>query len=327
MRQVRMLLCGFLLSLVACGGSSNSPVVTPVINVTPLSAGQIVFDSDRTGNFEIFVMQTDGSAVRQLTANTTFDSWWPRISPDRKRILFYRTPKGVHDTDYSQTSLWAMNADGSAVTLLRDRGTDGWVLQGHGEWSPDGTQLTMFGGAVANPQIYVTRADGTQPRRVTDGLGFWVDPSWSPNGSRLAFAGCVTTPCPVANFEIYTAAADGTGAPTRVTNDAIRDNDPYYSPDGSKIAWLSETQAPSSSFPVGVWNIRIAAPDGAALAGVTNDTNVNSKPDWSLDGTHIFFHRLVYGTPGGFTIYSIQPNGAGMAQLNGQIGNNEFPAN
>ena len=32
-----------------------------------------------------------------LTADASFDSWWPKVSPDRSRVLFYRTPKGIHD--------------------------------------------------------------------------------------------------------------------------------------------------------------------------------------------------------------------------------------
>ena len=72
--------------------------------------GDLVFDSDRTGNFEIFTMTGEGLAPRQLTDDSRYDSWWARLSPDRRTILFYRSPKGSHDRDYSSTSLWAMGS-------------------------------------------------------------------------------------------------------------------------------------------------------------------------------------------------------------------------
>jgi Tol biopolymer transport system component len=68
----------------------------------------------------------DSSAPRQLTDDPSLDSWWPRISPDRRTILFYRAPAGVHDLDATKVSLWAMDADGSnRWSFARPVWTDG----------------------------------------------------------------------------------------------------------------------------------------------------------------------------------------------------------
>ena len=68
----------------------------PRLPVAPAAAaippGDLVFDSDRTGNFEIFTMTGEGRSPRQLTDDTRYDSWWARLSPDRRTILFYRSP-------------------------------------------------------------------------------------------------------------------------------------------------------------------------------------------------------------------------------------------
>jgi TolB protein len=303
-----------------CGGDGDTGDGGGNGNPASVDEDRMVFDSDRTGTFEIHVMGDDGSDVEQLTDDASYDSWWPRLSPDRQRILFYRTPAGVHDTDYEQTSLWLMDADGSNVRMLRDVGEDGWALQGHGEWSPDGSSLVMFGGPGV-PQIYVARADGSRPVRVTDGTGVWLDPSWSPDGTRLTFVGCPALPSDYAEFEVYTAAADGTDTPVAITDDDFRDHDPYFSPDGRRIAWLTQTSAQTPQS----WNIRIADADGANQRFVTFNPDINSKPEWFSDDL-IYFHRFAYGSGDGWQIYRIQPDGNGMEIVtDGHPGNNEFP--
>lgn len=273
-------------SLVACGGGGGGgPAIGPPAGAA-LPSDQLVFDSDQGGNFEIHAMRVDGSGVVQLTRDAAYDSWWPRLAPDRRRIVFVRTPRGTHDLDYSRVSIWSMDADGGRLAQLRAAGADGWALQGHPEWSPDGRQLV--------------------------------------------FAGCEASGCGIVDtgYEIFTMPASGAGSPTRLTADSLRDHDPYYSPDGTRIAWLTQTQEPSAAYPAGVWNIRMAAADGSNLAAVTSDLEVNSKPDWSADGSLIYFHRLEYdGNPPGFNIYRIRPDGSGLALLPNSMSNSEYPDN
>lgn len=165
-------------------------------------AEQLLFDSNRqeagdpVQNYEIYSLRVDGSAPRRLTHDDRHDSWWPRPSPDHRRILFVRTPAGVHDRDYRQVSTWVMNADGSELREILPRGAHGWGIQGHPEWSPDGRRIATMGGRAANAQIYIVRADGSAPAKVTGGAqgpdrgGMNLDPSWSPDGSKLLFIGC-----------------------------------------------------------------------------------------------------------------------------------------
>jgi Tol biopolymer transport system component len=277
-----------------------------------VAASRLLFDSNRTGNYEIFSMSNAGSDVVQLTKDPAYDSWWPRLSPDRQRVIFYRTPAGSYDKHYDQTSLWMMNARGDGVTELLPSGAYGWILQGHAEWSPDGLELAMFGGSRLSPQIFITDRLGRHPRQITDRGGSNLDPSWSPDGRTIAFTGCPNRVCFPGNQEIYEVAASG-GGPVRITHDDIRDQDPYYSPDGSWIAWLSQT---SSAGIAGTWNIRIARPDGTLVHRVTDDNNINSRPQWSANGKLIYFHRLVYSAPDPhFGIWVIHPDGSGLREL------------
>src|SRR5688572_5059695 len=86
--------------------------VLPVHAVAPLSTDALLFDSNRTGNYELFTARIDGSATSQRTDDETYDSFWPKLSPDRTQVLFQRTPAGVHDTDFKQAGTWITNVDG-----------------------------------------------------------------------------------------------------------------------------------------------------------------------------------------------------------------------
>lgn len=291
-----------------------------------LNPGEVFFNSNRTGNDEIYVMNADGSGVRALTDDGRYDSWWPRVSPDRARILFYRSPKGVHDDDYTKQGLWVMNADGSSPRQLRAAGTDGWKIQGHAEWSPDGRHLVMFGGkGWKSSHIYVTDNEGRNPRRLTGRKdGHYVDPSWSPDGRAVVFAGCPPKRCGPNDLEVFTLSVSGPQPERQLTSDSISDYDPYFSPDGRMIGWTSRVSAGGAH---GVWNIRLAAADGSGARFVTNDGNVNGYPAWSKDGKVIYFHRRVYGENPNFGIYAIRPDGQGMrAVLAGGEGNYEYPS-
>jgi TolB protein len=289
-----------------------------------LTPTTVLFDSNRTENWEIFA--ADGGAVSQLTDDDRFDAWWPKISPDRASILFYRTPKGVHDRDFAQTSLWVMDSDGANERQLLAPGSHGWAMHGHAEWSPDGTRLVMFGGPRHSPQIFVTAADGSNPVAVTARPGTNLDPSWSPDGASILFVGCPSAVCMPSNYEVYRmSAAPASPSKTyeRLTVDGARDHDPYYSPDGSTIAWLRLALT---------WGIVRMPATGGSPQPVINDVAVSSKPGWSLDSQWIYFHRLALGRSS-FNIFKIRPDGTGLTELEPRplIGfgpyANEYPVN
>lgn len=312
-----------LIALTACGGGGSDP--GPDAGVQPLGANMLVFDSDRGGNHEIFVMRNDGSAARPLTSNVNYENWWPRISPDRRRLLFYRSPRGLPER-YDLASLWSVNVDGSGLTLLRAAGTDGWALQGHGEWSPDGQSIAMFGGSGTSPQIYLTDSSGRLVRQLTNRAGVNTDVSWSPDGRTLLFNGCPGLPCNEQDYEIYSMPATG-GAPTRLTFDTLPDYDPYFSPDGKQIAWLTKSDSAAWSG-VGAWGITVANTDGTSAYWLINDGQINSKPAWSLDGLSIYFHRMEPAKEVRWGVYRINVDGTGLTFLSASApGNNEFPSN
>ena len=88
-------------------------VIVVVLGLTPLRVdatpqAQIVFSSHRDGNWEIYVMDTDGKNLRRLT-NNPLDEWEPSWSPDGKRIAFTASEDRVVD---QHPQIYVMDADG-----------------------------------------------------------------------------------------------------------------------------------------------------------------------------------------------------------------------
>ncbi|MES1205504.1 MAG: hypothetical protein ABUS79_06165 [Pseudomonadota bacterium] len=93
--------------------------------------GHIVWSSSRVGNHDLFVMNTDGSHIRQITKGEPVD-WFPRFAPDGKRILFTRSKKGwVFERDANTDGKWdiyTVGPEGGDETKVVDNASWGsWV--------------------------------------------------------------------------------------------------------------------------------------------------------------------------------------------------------
>jgi TolB protein len=303
----------------------RTPSALPVA-ASPLPDGDLVFDTDRTGEFELYVQPAatppaEAAPARRLTDDPRYDSWAPRLSPDRRTVVFHRTPAGAHDLDPAATSLWAAGSDGSGLVQLRPVGADGWAVQGPADWSPDGTQLVLSGGDRLDPQVHVTDALGRGPRRVTDRPGANLDPSFSPDGRWIVFAGCPQAECLEQNFELYRVPAAG-GEATRLTADDRRDRNPAFSPDGTRLAWLTQVQGGTP----GAWDVRVGGPEGQEPRRLVGDDGRAGPPRWARDGATIFLHRT---EPGGraSNLYAVDPDGSNLRALTtGDTDAREYPA-
>jgi TolB protein len=81
-------------------------------------------------------------------------------------------------------------------------------------------------------------------------------------------------------------AADGSD-PVKLTDNAARDNQPAWSPDGRRIAFTSNRD--------GNQEIYVMNADGSNEIRLTNDPADDAHPSWSPDGRRIAFHRTVLG--------------------------------
>lgn len=299
---------------VPSGPAGGAGSVVPAVRDTHILYSSIPAGQARS---QIFRMRADGTQPVQLTSDPTVEHDWPRPSPDGTKILFYTAAPGSTVTDIDTNNLWVMDADGSNQRLVIPRGAYGWTRQGHVEWSPSGQQLVMAAGGAMTTDLYVTGADGTAPRRITDrGTHMAIDPSWTPDGRAVLFIGCPTESptCWWWEYEVYRVDV-ATGVEQRLTNDGFADFDPYMSPDGTQVVWLRCT----GLFPFGPWSVFGASAASVPLQAVplVDDGNINSSVDFSSDGSRLLFSRHVIGLTTWQSAATVGRDGSGLGFVGG----------
>src|SRR6266540_1762763 len=144
---------------------------------------KILFQSNRIPDttvavhYHIYVMNSDGSNVGQLTFGDSTDSYHPAWSPDGTKIAFVSNRDG-------NAEVYVMNAaDGSGlVNVTNDPGSDFAP-----SWSPDGTKIAFQSDRQTDFAVWAMNADGSNPTRLTDPSTAAGAPSWSPDGTRIAY--------------------------------------------------------------------------------------------------------------------------------------------
>ncbi|MEX1255270.1 MAG: cohesin domain-containing protein [Dehalococcoidia bacterium] len=167
---------------------------------------QIAFISNSDGEFDVYKMNADGTAVTQLTNVAAADSD-PSWSPLGNRIAFTSTRDG------GDGDIFVMDVDGTDQTAV----TANSSVEGEAEWSPTASRLAFHRTAGLTRDIIAMNADGLDETNLTPPTGSDQDssPSWSPDGSTLAFTSD-RDGNPGETAEIYVMNSDGT-APTRLT--------------------------------------------------------------------------------------------------------------
>jgi TolB protein len=230
---------------------------------------------------ELYVMDADGGNVRRLTSNHDAD-WSPSWSPDGKQILFARGRRLGEEG--SETSLYLMNADGSGerVLLRGPRRTPPSFLTGP-VWSPDGKRIAFtridYSENDMDVSVYVMDIDNKDAVKVADTAG---EPAWSPDGRSIAFVSyrdrlgetCFHDCAP--STEIYVSDAYG-GNPRRLTRSEADDTSPTWSPDGKRIAFVSDRSSRNEHEN----EIYVIDAGGGEPVRITRNSVWDLDPDWS----------------------------------------------
>ncbi len=248
-------------------GDDNSPSVSP-------DGTKILFVSDRTGLAELYVMNLDGTGLKNLTDNTARETN-PAWSPDGRHIVF-----GVETVPLRESDIWVMDVDsGKRVKLTKAPGYHTGPV-----FSPDGSRIAFASnrgsGFVYNFDIWVMNANGSKAERLTDYEEYDADPTWSPDGKRIAF----TRAMPERKFDILVVNADGTN-PINLTNSPQSDEGgAAWSPDGRRIAFSANRGSQTSNSTLWVMNA-----DGSNPRMVTTAVGHNTTPVWTPDGRRLVF--------------------------------------
>jgi Tol biopolymer transport system component len=221
----------------------------------------------------------------------------PTPVPGPGRIVY--ESKGLYSWD-----IWVMNANGTGKTRL----TKHQQRDSDATWSPDYSRIVYAsertGEDPPNREIFIMNSDTGDSgplKRLTYQEGKDYDPSWSPDGERIAFVSKRD-----GDWDIYLVDPDG-GNLVNLTNNKYNETDPSWSPDGSRIAFASDRDDPGGDSEIYTMKV-----DGTQWRRLTNNAYADGDPSWSADGTRIAFECW---RDGNFEICTINADGTNATRL------------
>jgi TolB protein len=237
----------------------TSPAVSP-------DGRKIAFTRlDSSGKEEIYVITSDGSRLRRLTAfapaGFAVDPAW---SPDGKQIAFAGAPAG------DLLSIYVMSANGRHPTPITDSGEFDSLDDRGPAWSPDGQRIAFVRLEGFN-HIMVMNADGTGVTAFGECTrASCTSPSWSPDGKYIAYDSnsLIDATVVVQTFggpavEVVTGARNGSGGPA-------------WSPDGTRVVYPGFATIAGSQQAT----LLTVAPDGSGIQPLVPGGAGGAYPAW-----------------------------------------------
>jgi Tol biopolymer transport system component len=274
---------------------NSAPALSP-------QGDKMAYLTDASGFIDIRLMNTlEGKDLGRLVKGERSDLFeemhWTRPgmrwSPDGKRLVFAAKASG-------RDALYLLDAGTREIT-----GTFRFELDGafSPDWSPDGKRIVFMGIQDGQSDLYeLTLADGSLAK-LTNDIYSDMDPVYSPSGGEIAFISDrdgQTGPVPdgvrprevhFGHDELYTLDLN-TREIRRRTHDGANEKSPDYSPDGGKIAFVSDRS--------GIDNIYLYDRASDSTYAVTNLVSGVSHLSWSKEGSRLAFSAL---DNGGYDIF------------------------
>jgi Tol biopolymer transport system component/DNA-binding winged helix-turn-helix (wHTH) protein len=258
-------------------GRSTNLTNNPALDADPSwspNGKEVVFNSNRSGNFEIYIMNSDGSGIRQLTEHPAWDSH-PAFSPDGTQIVFNSNRENA-DSD-----VYLMNADGGGAVRVVDWENNEEI--GPGCWSPDGTKIAFVSDRSGNDDIYVTNVEPLRPRLLhSDGDQNISEAVYSHDGKQLAYQ----AELPDKSGELRVLDLESREVRTLLKT-AVWNVHPMWSPDGSKIVFQNKVEGKTTLFTISA--------DGSEIEGLIDRSTNGSTASWSPDNRSIVYVSANYG--------------------------------
>ena len=226
-----------------------------------IAGGKIAFIATKTGHKEVYLCDTDGSNLRQLTSDASI-SVGPAISPNGRRLA-YTSYKGGYPDIYVIDL-----ASGQRQRVVKFPGTNTGAA-----FSPDGSHLAMSCSKDGNPELYVTDAGGGDARRLTHTPTVESSPTWSPDGSEIMYVSDAGGPP-----QLYRISSGG-GTGRHVGTGFGYCTEPDWSPDGKRVAFNVRE---GGGFAIAVLDLD----SGAARIVAGADAQ---DPGWGADSRHLVY--------------------------------------
>jgi Tol biopolymer transport system component len=245
---------------------------------------RLVFESNRDGNWEIYIVEVDSGEQTRVTDNSKGDNN-PAWSPDGKLIGF----SSFRDGNWE---VYTMQVDGSDPRRLTYNENNDYEPV----WSPDGSQIAFESHIDQGVEICVMDVDGENKHQLTYNGAVTYDPVWSPDGGRILYSIHNRGDNP----GLYWMNSDGSGQEYLLAGAGSYTHDWGDFGAGQAVPSVTSTPAPLSGSGGGViafasnrdtstLEIYAMNADGSDIRRLTKNFGDDIAPSWSPDGKKIAF--------------------------------------
>lgn len=274
-------------------GGSDTGLVGVSGRILVIDDPKIVFSSNVDGDYDLYLMNGDGTETRQLF-DLPGDQEWPEFSSDGTRIAYISDVSG-------RPQLYVCNRDGSDIRQVSNAPAPWEAL--NPSWTPDGSRLVYsWRDPAGGTQSYVVGADGNGQQQIMNHPGdgyIGTDPH--PDGQRILtwYGGGIGADD---LMEIDTAGNEL--GPVGNANTGADEELGGFSPDGQ---WLFVRSSSSGTYDIYVGPYTPGGPGApGSVTGLVNVTNQGgvASTEWSPDSQQLLFRA-------GGGVYVVNRDGSG----------------
>jgi TolB protein len=244
----------------------------------------VVFQSNRDGNVELYMGDTEGKNQSRLT-NTNANNINAMVGPDNQSVIFQSDRNGNWD-------VYIIDTDGTERQLTTNAADDTNPF-----WSPDKEWITFQSNRSGTWNVYLLNVSTGTEYTVTDAAYDVVFPSWSPNGQQLAFLADWG-----GNWDLYVSDLRGENV-KRITSQGNAGN-VSWSPDGNKIAFQLGGDEVTDVFTYDLTS--------GKQYQLTTFAGPDSAPTWDCGGANISFTSL---SSGNLDLFSVPWQGGEISYI------------
>jgi Tol biopolymer transport system component len=237
---------------------------------------QIVFQSDRDGNVELYLGDMQGKSQRRLT-NTQSNNINAMAGPDNQSVIYQSDRNGNWD-------IYIVDVASGEERQLTDSAWD----DVNPFWSPDEDWITFQSNRTGSWNIYLLNVSTANEYTVTEFVGVdAIFPAWSPNGAQLSFLSNLN-----GAWDLFVANYDGSGI-EQITTDGGAGN-ATWSPEGYRIAYQVDNEDSLDVYTYDLVN--------GVEYQLTDFTGPDSAPTWDCGGGNVAYTSLLAGNPDIFSV-------------------------